>query len=140
MIWKVCQLGIGLGTLSLTFLLEKQSRESTALGYPKSTSGSESWMVHLCIICMSNMENTITLDAVVWWRRKQSMHMDMSGPSFHTRRGENPVHKHQHHWVLFVIFPAYRQITIIDSLYDQGLWQSTILSSSFTTTINQKKF
>jgi Ulp1 family protease len=33
-----------------------------------------------------------------------------------------PVHKHQHHWVLFVICPAHQQITIIDSLYDQGPW------------------
>jgi Ulp1 family protease len=31
-----------------------------------------------------------------------------------------PVHKHANHWVLFVVFPADRQITIIDSLYDQG--------------------
>jgi Ulp1 family protease len=33
-----------------------------------------------------------------------------------------PVHKHQHHWVLFVICLADRQTTIIDSLYDQGPW------------------
>jgi Ulp1 family protease len=33
-----------------------------------------------------------------------------------------PVHKHGNHWVLFVICPADRQITIIDSLYDQGSW------------------
>jgi hypothetical protein len=33
-----------------------------------------------------------------------------------------PVHKHGNHWVLFVICPANRQITIIDSLYDQGSW------------------
>jgi Ulp1 family protease len=33
-----------------------------------------------------------------------------------------PVHKDENHWVLFVIFPAHRQITIIDSLYDQGPW------------------
>jgi uncharacterized membrane protein YdcZ (DUF606 family) len=26
-------------------------------GYPTSTSGSESWMVLLCIICMSNTKN-----------------------------------------------------------------------------------
>jgi Ulp1 family protease len=30
------------------------------------------------------------------------------------------VHKYLNHWVLFVICPADRQITIIDSLYDQG--------------------
>jgi Ulp1 family protease len=33
-----------------------------------------------------------------------------------------PVQKHGNHWVLFVICPADRQITIIDSLYDQGSW------------------
>jgi Ulp1 family protease len=33
-----------------------------------------------------------------------------------------PVHKYLNHWVLFVICPADRQITIIDSLYDQGPW------------------
>jgi hypothetical protein len=33
-----------------------------------------------------------------------------------------PVHKDANNWVLFVIFPADRQTTIIDSLYDQGLW------------------
>jgi Ulp1 family protease len=33
-----------------------------------------------------------------------------------------PVHKDANHWVLFVIFPADRQITIIDPLYDQGPW------------------
>jgi Ulp1 family protease len=31
-----------------------------------------------------------------------------------------PVHKDANHWVLFVICPADQQITIIDSLYDQG--------------------
>jgi Ulp1 family protease len=33
-----------------------------------------------------------------------------------------PVHKALNHWFQFVICPAYRQITIIDSLYDQGPW------------------
>jgi hypothetical protein len=33
-----------------------------------------------------------------------------------------PVHKDLNHWVLFVICPADGQITIIDSLYDQGPW------------------
>jgi Ulp1 family protease len=33
-----------------------------------------------------------------------------------------PFHKDENHWVLFVICPANRQITIIDSLYDQGPW------------------
>jgi Ulp1 family protease len=33
-----------------------------------------------------------------------------------------PVYKDKNHWVLFVICPADRQITIIDSLYDQGSW------------------
>jgi Ulp1 family protease len=33
-----------------------------------------------------------------------------------------PVHKDLNHWVIFVICPADRQITIIDSLYDQGPW------------------
>jgi hypothetical protein len=33
-----------------------------------------------------------------------------------------PVHKDLNHWVIFVIFPADRQITIIDSLYDQEPW------------------
>jgi Ulp1 family protease len=33
-----------------------------------------------------------------------------------------PVHKDAHHWVLSVFCPADRQITIIDSLYDQGPW------------------
>jgi hypothetical protein len=31
-----------------------------------------------------------------------------------------PVHKHANRWVLFVVCPADRQITIIDLLYDQG--------------------
>jgi Ulp1 family protease len=31
-----------------------------------------------------------------------------------------PVHNDLKHWVLFVICPADRKITIIDSLYDQG--------------------
>jgi hypothetical protein len=31
-----------------------------------------------------------------------------------------PIHKHVNHWVLFVIFPADQQITIIYYLYDQG--------------------
>jgi Ulp1 family protease len=34
-----------------------------------------------------------------------------------------PVHKDANHWVLFVICPANRQITIIDSFYDQGPWR-----------------
>jgi Ulp1 family protease len=33
-----------------------------------------------------------------------------------------PVHKYLNHLVLFAICPADRQITIIDSLYDQGTW------------------
>jgi Ulp1 family protease len=33
-----------------------------------------------------------------------------------------PVLKDANHWVLFVIFPANLQITIIDSLYNQGPW------------------
>jgi Ulp1 family protease len=33
-----------------------------------------------------------------------------------------PFHKDANHWVMFVICPADRQITIIDSLYDQGPW------------------
>jgi hypothetical protein len=30
-----------------------------------------------------------------------------------------PVHTHNNHWVLFVVCSADRQITVIDSLYDQ---------------------
>jgi Ulp1 family protease len=33
-----------------------------------------------------------------------------------------PVHKHQNHWFLFVIFSADREINIIDLLYNQGPW------------------
>jgi Ulp1 family protease len=33
-----------------------------------------------------------------------------------------PVNKDANHWVLFVVCPAERQITIIHSLYDQGPW------------------
>jgi hypothetical protein len=40
-----------------------------------------------------------------------------------------PVHKHNNHWVIFVICPAERQITVIDSLYDQGQWYVTIFDN-----------
>jgi Ulp1 family protease len=33
-----------------------------------------------------------------------------------------PVHKFANHWFLFAVCPVDRQITIIDSLYDQGPW------------------
>jgi hypothetical protein len=33
-----------------------------------------------------------------------------------------PVHKHANYWVLFVDCPDDRDITIIDSQYDQGPW------------------
>jgi Ulp1 family protease len=39
------------------------------------------------------------------------------------------VHKHAHHWVLFVICPADRQITIIDLLYDQGPWHAMMFDN-----------
>jgi Ulp1 family protease len=60
--------------------------------------------------------------------KKQSMQMDMSGPFFHTR--PPPVHKHANHWVLFVVCPADRQITIIDSLYAQGPWHIKMFDNS----------
>jgi hypothetical protein len=59
-------LRVWVGIPSSTFLLGKHSRDLTGLGYQTSTSGLESWMVHLCLTCMSNMENTITVDAVIW--------------------------------------------------------------------------
>jgi Ulp1 family protease len=39
------------------------------------------------------------------------------------------VHKDLNHWVLFVICPADQQITIIDSLYDQGPWHVLMYES-----------
>jgi Ulp1 family protease len=37
-----------------------------------------------------------------------------------------PVHKNNDHWVLFIIWPASRDITVIDSLYDTRQWHVII--------------
>jgi Ulp1 family protease len=42
-----------------------------------------------------------------------------------------PVHKDTNHWVLFVICPADRQITIINSIYDQGPWHVMMFDNIF---------
>jgi hypothetical protein len=40
-----------------------------------------------------------------------------------------PVHNRANHWVLFVVCPADRKITIIDSLYYQGSWHVMMLNN-----------
>jgi hypothetical protein len=54
--------------------------------------------------------------------------MDMSCHFCSTRKFV-PVHKDLNHWVLFVVCPADREITIIDSLYDQGSWHGLMFEN-----------
>jgi hypothetical protein len=67
-IWRVYELGIGnwVGNAVIDVFAWKTIKDSTVPGYPTSTNGSKSWMVLLCIICMGNMKDTTTMDAVVW--------------------------------------------------------------------------
>jgi Ulp1 family protease len=75
------------------------------------------------------MKNTITMYVIIWWQNKT---VDENGHVwsflYHVKIFF-PVHKHGNHCMIFVICPADRKITIIESLYDQGSRHVTIFDN-----------
>jgi hypothetical protein len=127
-IWKVCKLGIGLGAISLLFLLEKKTKHNSS-GVPDIYKRFRIMDVYF-MYYMYEQYRKYNYNGCRRMVRKKKVYANRHVWSFLSHEKIFvPVHNHANHWVLFVVCPADRQITFIDSLYYQGLWNVMMLDN-----------